>query len=230
MNGTTEVPARTDDAPLLSCAQGILYVRHPENEANVLGVLSHRRVDLDLTELGTVQATRLAHYLAGACGRPLSLFTSPLKRCRSTADIIGARLGLVPVVIEDFRELDVGELEGRNDDETRKAYWRVLDAWRSGRDVAFPGGEGRSDVLARFRRGLDAVRRQGGPWSVLVAHAGILRVAAPQLLGVSPAVVEHLPTASVSRITIDGDRWQLDLVGRNDFLAELVGPQYGRKD
>jgi len=222
--------ARGSHSPLLSHAQGILYVRHPESEANVLGVLSHRKVDLDLTELGTVQARRLAHYLADAARGPVSLFCSPLRRCRTTAEIIAARLGMDAVVIEDFRELDVGDLEGRNDSDVRKTYWAVLDAWRSGQDVAFPGGERRSDVLARFRRGLETIHRASPGWSILVAHAGIFRAAAPELVGVDPAAVEHLPTASVSRIVIDGDRFALDLIGHNDFLADVTGPQYGRQD
>lgn len=155
-------------------------VRHAENVANLTGELSHRVVDHPLTDRGVEQARRLTAFLREGDGVADPVYTSPLRRATQTAEILAAGLALTLDVVEDFRELNVGELDGRSDHEAWAAYNEVVRAWHSGRrDVAFPGGENHHEMVARVRRGLSTVLRQsgGGAPVVVVAHGGIVRAA-----------------------------------------------------
>lgn len=171
---------------MTSDASTILWTRHGENQANLTRTLSHRVVDLELTAQGREQAAALADSLAEITLYG-EVFTSPLRRARETTQIVAERLGLRPVVVEEFRELDVGELDGRSDATAWRTYDAVLAAWRSGRaDVRFPQGESGTELTARLRRGLGHVVAQPGPGSrLVVAHGACLRSALPTLAGVA---------------------------------------------
>jgi broad specificity phosphatase PhoE len=163
-----------------------LWTRHGENRANLSRTMSHRVVDLELTARGREQASALADSLVGT---PLyqDVYTSPLRRARETTDIVAERLGLDTVVIEEFRELDVGELDGRSDATAWQTYDGVLAAWRAGRaDVRFPDGESLDELAARLRRGLDrVVANDDAGTRLVIAHGANLRSALPVLAGIA---------------------------------------------
>jgi broad specificity phosphatase PhoE len=72
----------------------------------------HGITDIPLNENGLRQAKEAAQALKPAHAN--SLYTSPLQRCRQTAEIIGKEAGLVPRDMEGLKELDFGWLEGRS--------------------------------------------------------------------------------------------------------------------
>jgi Histidine phosphatase superfamily (branch 1) len=76
--------------------------------------------------------------------RPPALFASPLRRAQQTAEIVAGRLGGDVKTLDDLREVNVGDLDGRSDPEAWEIYESVLDDWRRGdHDRRFPGGEDR---------------------------------------------------------------------------------------
>ena len=165
----------------------ILWARHGENVANLTRTFSYRVFDGDLTGTGRQQAANLARRLADGAGEPVGLLAcSPLRRARQTAEIVGHRLGLaVALELEDLREVNVGELDGRSDEEAWDTYARVIAAWKAGEtEVRFPGGEDCAELCARLRRALAAAARSAGDRrSLLVAHGANLRAALPGLAG-----------------------------------------------
>lgn len=184
----------------------ILWTRHGENQANLSRTMSHRVVDLQLTDRGREQAYALADSLAGTPVHPY-VYTSPLRRAAETTAIVAERLGLDPVVIEEFRELDVGELDGRSDATAWQTYDGVLAAWRAGRaDVRFPSGESLDELAARLRKGLERVGATDGAGSRLViAHGANLRAALPILAGVAdPGHDLPLGRYATLEVTADG--------------------------
>jgi broad specificity phosphatase PhoE len=92
----------------------LLLVRHGETDWN-----AERRwqghTDVPLNERGREQARALAEELAAAEAVD-AIYTSDLSRAHSTAEIVGARLGLPVVVDPDLREIDVGSREGLTGD------------------------------------------------------------------------------------------------------------------
>jgi broad specificity phosphatase PhoE len=164
----------------------LLWTRHGENHANLSRTLSHRVVDLDLTERGREQAHALADALAGPQLHG-EVFTSPMRRARETTAIVANRLELRPVVIEELRELDVGSLDGRSDRTAWETYHATLAAWRGGRgDVRFPDGESLVELTERLRRGIERIAAtEGSGPRLVVAHGANLRAALPLLAGVA---------------------------------------------
>lgn len=186
----------------------LIWVRHGQNEANLTRTLSFRTYDRDLTDRGRRQARDLADSLAGT-GPVARIASSPLKRARQTADIIAARLRLpVSAEFEDLREVNVGSLDGRGDDEAWLAYAKILDAWRAGEAQArFPAGENLHELVGRLRRVMLSVAEPGpGGDVIIVAHGASIRAALPMLTG-TPDPGADLPTG-----------------GYAVFSAETAGP------
>jgi broad specificity phosphatase PhoE len=160
------------------------WARHGENVANVSRRFSYRIFDGDLTDRGMTQAEQLADVLQAA-GRAYGLLAcSPLRRARQTAQVVSARLGLpIQTELEDLREVNVGNLDGRNDDEAWTTYESVLAAWRSGRlDRRFPGGETGHELATRIGRALQSVAAWAGDSdAIVVAHGASIRAAIPVL-------------------------------------------------
>lgn len=161
----------------------IYYVRHGENKANITHEFSHRIVDYSLTERGTRQAIATARILEGKgiC----KLFSSPLKRATETAKIIGYNLKLENETVEEFREVNVGSLEGQPPTESNwTLYYKIMQDWSEGRvNSRFPGGENFLEMTSRAKQGLLKVVRSSGECQdvVVVGHGGILLAVLPQI-------------------------------------------------
>jgi broad specificity phosphatase PhoE len=180
------------------------WARHGENIANLSRTFSHRVFDGDLTERGIAQAQCLAERLHTATDSYGLLVCSPLRRARQTAEIVSARLGLpVAAELDDLREVNVGELDGRADDRAWRVYEETLAAWRSGQlGYRFPGGESGDELAARTRRVLLVIAaRAGGADAVVVAHGASIRAAVPTLTG-HPDPGHDLATGDVARFSV----------------------------
>ena len=186
-------------------AADVLWARHGENVANLTRTLSHRVFDGDLTDVGRRQARELGERLAAGGGDRIGLLAcSPLRRARQTADIVGQRLGLpVAMELDDLREVNVGELDGRSDAQAWDIYAAVLAAWRAGDTLArFPGGENRDELCARLLRALTEVAHSAtAERSLVVAHGANLRAALPCLAG-EPDPGADLPTGGVAALHV----------------------------
>jgi broad specificity phosphatase PhoE len=179
------------------------WARHGENTANLSRRLSYRVYDADLTERGIAQAVQLAEALLGSAHQPELLVSSPLRRARQTADILAARLGLpVAAELDDLREVNVGELDGRNDDAAWLRYDAILADWRSGQlNQRFPGGESGYELAERIRRAMLAVAGQANATAIVVAHGASIRAAVPLLTG-QPDPAADLATGGLARFTV----------------------------
>lgn len=160
----------------------LFLIRHGENIANLTLEFSHRKVDYDLTNKGMLQAQQTA-----ACLRDQSLqevYSSPLRRALQTAKVIAAEHSTAVTVLEEFREVNVGDFEGQK---PTAALWRehnaIIDAWLRGEyDTRFPGGETSNELLERARRGFQSVLRgKAGRSIAIVAHGGIFSFSLPRL-------------------------------------------------
>ncbi|MCR5082267.1 MAG: histidine phosphatase family protein [Parasporobacterium sp.] len=80
------------------------------------------------------------------------IFASPMKRCLETKELIYP--GQDFEIIDDLRETDFGEYECMSHDELKDKAPYI--AWmESGGEIAFPGGESRSDFAKRVLAGFD---------------------------------------------------------------------------
>jgi broad specificity phosphatase PhoE len=82
----------------------ILLARHGQTDFNAPPVRIQGALDPPLNETGVAQARDLAELVAGEGIR--ALYASDMLRARMTAEIVGERIGLEPVIEPRVRECD----------------------------------------------------------------------------------------------------------------------------
>jgi broad specificity phosphatase PhoE/ribonuclease HI len=126
--------------------------------------------DPELSERGRDQADRTAAALA-ARGAVQVIVSSPLLRCRQTAEAAAVRLGLEVRIEDGLRETDFGAFEGLTFAEAKAAYPAELDAWLASAEVAPPGGESFAAVSRRVAVSRDKLlARYAGRTVLVVSH------------------------------------------------------------
>lgn len=150
---------------------------HSEGLARI--ALTHRDVDVPLSELGMEQATALGRWFAsfGTEARPEILLTSPYVRAVQTAELFRAAGGCDPqaaiCIDERLREKEFGILDGLTtlgvrELQPEQAEFRQLLGKFYHRP---PGGESWVDVIFRLRALMDTVSlHYGGRRVMIVAH------------------------------------------------------------
>jgi len=152
----------------------LLLVRHGQSEANVARRIQGQG-DGELTERGRHEARLLAERLANG-GPVQAIYTSPLKRAAETAAVIGERLDIPPVILDDLREMHLGAIDGLNGEESRVHYPEVLRRWaEDDLTLVFPDGE---PVIASYQRGVEVMQRivksHPDDTVAVVTHGGLL--------------------------------------------------------
>lgn len=185
----------------------LYLIRHGENTANLTREFSHRAVDYSLTPKGVLQAQQTAEYFRGK--RVDAIYTSPLKRAIETAQIIGAAVGVEPIMLEQFREVNVGLLEGRPPtNENWAEHDRIIRAWMTGQpERLFPEGENYHMLLERMRSGVaDALRERDNQHVLIVGHGGIFTFTLKDICSdIDLAMLNAQPSrnCSITEIAID---------------------------
>jgi probable phosphoglycerate mutase len=185
-------------------ATEVVLVRHGASEAIARGesfAVLGSHADPALAPEGEEQAGLVGERLRG---EPVhALFVTPLRRTHQTAAPLAAHLGLEPRVVEDLREVHLGEWEG-GEFRIRMAEgdptaMRVLaeERWD-----AIPGAEDVGAFAERVRRGFEHVVAETGPGRVAVAvlHAGVIAELCRQATGSRPFAFVHVENTSVTRL------------------------------
>jgi broad specificity phosphatase PhoE len=203
----------------------IVIVRHGRTAANARGLLLGR-ADPPLDDEGVRQAGALG----AACARLdlARVVTSPLARCRETADVI-ARNGPGPIEVEvevDERwiELDYGELDGRPIGDVPATSWA---AWRSDAGWTPPGGESLAALGDRVRAACDDLAAAAAERDVVVvSHVSPIKAAVAWALGVGDEVAWRMWVApgSLTRIGCAGPVPSLRSFNEIAHLGERARP------
>lgn len=129
-----------------------MYVqRHGESEANEQRVYSCVKLDPSIIEAGRKHIESLLPYYVEL--GIISVITSQSKRAIQTAEIIANHLGLPITIDKALHEVDMGDLEGKPQDEPEniKLFTSIIDNWLSGdKTKKFPNGESFYDVKERI--------------------------------------------------------------------------------
>lgn len=155
--------------------QVVYFVRHGETRMN-LEFRYQGRVDTPLNERGREQMAETAQELDNvAIDR---LYCSPLNRALESATILSGRHGMSPVILDWLTEVNHGEMEGLNREESDGRMPGLWKKWVETPDaVKFPGGDSLADVAARVAPGLAEVCRLDSGTVVFVTHQVITSVA-----------------------------------------------------
>ena len=109
--------------------------------------------------------------ITAVCQGVEAVFTSPMKRCIETADILFP--DKKKIIIDDFRECDFGDFEGYNYQELNgnADYQRWID---SNGQIAFPNGESPQDFRRRCINGFKNVAETSLETVAAVVHGGTI--------------------------------------------------------
>lgn len=160
----------------------LLLVRHGEvvrrGQGTFLGF-----TDLGLSNRGKRQVQALAEYLKG-----VSLdqaYASDLKRAVDSARSICQDRSIKPVTRPDFREMNMGDWDGKSWEEIKKKNPGIKSLFFYDlKNFYFPGGENWTQFRSRILKGLKTLLKENqGKDILLVAHAGVNRIILAQALG-----------------------------------------------
>jgi probable phosphoglycerate mutase len=156
---------------------GVLLARHGQTDDNLEPMRFQGFRDTPLNDTGREQAHELAARIAAETEPVRSLWSSDLSRARETAEIVGAKVGLVPRLDPRLREANRGRWEGRLFIDVRRDEPELYAAWlRAGAAFGFPGGESLRDQLVRVSAALEDVEASGELPALVVCHGGSIRV------------------------------------------------------
>lgn len=151
----------------------LTLIRHGQTYGNVTSTLDTIYPGADLTDLGRTQADSLVDRLAER--RLDSIYVSNLVRTQQTAEPLAAAREVTPLVRDGLREIEAGDLEGRNDTEAIREYIGTLVAWIKGDTTArMGGGVAAPTVLSRFDDVVREIETSGTDDVAIVAHEAVI--------------------------------------------------------
>lgn len=178
------------------------------------------RTDPPLTPAGRAAAAALAPMLRARGVQ--AVWSSPLLRCRETAEAMAA--GLPTGCVPGLEEQDCGAWDGLSFDEIRARF--PAEYARRGLDPALPppGGEPPDQCAARGLAALRRLAEQAEGNLAVVAHAGINRAMLCRLTERPMSEMRTLPQPylGVSLLRFDGTGWIVDAVGCSTEGGRIV--------
>jgi probable phosphomutase (TIGR03848 family) len=210
----------------------VLLVRHGLT-AGTGHVLTGRTPGIPLDDRGREQAAALAARLAEV--RLDAIVTSPLERCRQTAEAIAAARGGEPLPVKEddqFAEVNYGDWTGQPLKRLAKEpLWRVVQAHPSA--VRFPGEDGES-LLAVQHRAVQAVRewnaRLGKDAVYLIcSHGDVIKSVIADSLGLHLDLSQRIQVDPCSLSVIRYTPLRPFLVRMNDTGRTAAGLANGQQ-
>ena len=191
----------------------VLLVRHGRTTANSSGVLAGRSSGVELDPVGQTQADTAGRRVAPLPVR--AVVTSPLRRCRQTAQrLLAVRDSEAPLVVEQgLIECGYGEWTGRAlKDLAKEKLWQTVQQQPSA--VRFPGGESMIEMSARavgavrqWDRRLAAEFDDDAVW-VAVSHGDVIKAILADALGMHLDAFQRIMVdpASISVVRYNATR------------------------
>ncbi|MGH8989994.1 MAG: MSMEG_4193 family putative phosphomutase [Acidimicrobiia bacterium] len=221
-DGAQPDPSGTPPAPGPAPASTrVVLLRHAVT-AETGPILSGRRAGIDLSDTGRSQADGAATRLMGL---PVAaIYSSPLERCRQTAEAIAARHDLPVTEMAGLAEADYGEWTGQKIEDLRGSdLWKLVQVTPSA--VRFPQGESVREMQSRIVTALEeVVAAHPGDLVVVVSHADPIKAAVAHFTGVHLDLFQRLFVSPASCTVLRFGPGGAALVKLNDTgtMTDLV--------
>lgn len=160
----------------------IIIVRHGRTEWNRVERF-RGRADIGLDEVGMKQAEAAAKRIGEL---PISaIYSSPLRRAVTTAELIAGPLGLNVQLMPGIVDIDYGAWQGLSTEDVVAKDGNLYSQWIESPDkVKFPGGESFTEVRERAASTVnDLIQQHIKETFVLVSHKVICQILILSLLG-----------------------------------------------
>lgn len=153
----------------------LFLIRHGE-----VAIPYHRvfggRIDMELSELGHVQAERLAQYLRGH--RIDRIYVSPMVRAQQTLHPIRKFHAKDPLTLPGLREVDFGVWTGLNWNQVREKHGASAFEWLHALEAErIPEAERVPDFRSRVAECVTRILQEShGHTAAVVCHGGVIRM------------------------------------------------------
>ncbi len=205
-----DAPPRRGWSGDLGTPTTLILVRHGETEHTREKRFSgHGGDDPGLNPDGRAQVRATAEWLAPLAEEVDVVVSSPLRRTRETAEIVGEVLGHDVTVEEGLAEAAFGTWDGLTFTEVQERHPDDLEAWLGGLDVApTGGGESFATVDRRVRRTRDRlIAAHPGATLLAVSHVTPIKILVRLALDAPLESLFHMELAPASVTVIS---WYAD--------------------
>ncbi len=160
----------------------IILIRHGRTEWNRVERF-RGRADIGLDEMGVKQAEAAANRIAE--WQISAIYSSPLRRALTTAEILAGRLNLEVKPLFGLIDIDYGDWQGLSPEEAAARDGDLYSRWlNSPHTVKFPGGESLDEVRERASSAVDSLITQHLKQTIiLVSHKVVCQILILSLLG-----------------------------------------------
>jgi broad specificity phosphatase PhoE len=160
----------------------LVIVRHGRTEWNRVERF-RGRANIELDDIGVKQAEAAANRIMEW---PVSaVYSSPLRRALTTAEILARPLGLEVRLMPDIIDINYGEWQGLSTEEAADKDHALYSKWlESPHKVKFPGGESLDEVRERAASAVNNLIQQHPKETiVVVSHKVVCQILILSLLG-----------------------------------------------
>ena len=154
----------------------IIFIRHGETDLNKAKVY-FGHLDPDLNEKGIEQLRNTKILFEKKEEKPDIVFSSDLKRCSQSMEILEIDEGIEKILSKEFREISFGIFEGKTYEEIKSEYpekvEKMINDWRN---FKADKGESINEMMLRVAEKMDKIINQHRNKKILVvAHAGVIQ-------------------------------------------------------
>ncbi len=181
--------------------------------------------DLQLDQMGVEQAYKLGQYFSDTHIK--KIYTSPMKRCIQTSDIIIKDRKIDKIIMDGLREIHLGEWENKTFNHIRKEFPSQYEQrGKNLENFIVPGGESFSQLQKRVMPVFEEIIDNGEKNILIVAHAGVNRVILQELLKIPFNKIMNIKQAyaCINRLSYDDKlgKWMHKLEELEGDKGEII--------
>ena len=183
----------------------IFLIRHGETDWNLKGKIQGS-CDIELNETGIKQAEELSNKMVDKNYKFSKIYSSPQKRAIKTAEILSENTNVDCIVIEDLKEMNLGDWEGLAWSEVKEKYPLEYKEWFiKRRDTKIPNGESYEEMLERVLNSIYKIIDDNCDNVVIVTHSAVIMSLQCYITNTAFDKMTKFRTDNVSILEIDSD-------------------------
>lgn len=199
----------------------IIFARHGQTEWNKESRFQGR-TNTQLTEEGKRQAHLLASRLSS--WPPEVIYTSPLDRALYTAQAIGDRCNVTPVILSELSEINFGGWEGQSISSLETEHHDIFARWRADPFFNPPAGaETWEKIYSRLSRAVKIFLDGTFKHIVVVSHGGVMRALYAVFVGLNPHKTWNMDVSNCAMSGVEMRYGRPCLVFANDDMHIRAG-------
>lgn len=180
--------------------------------------------DVELNEVGLKQAKETADFVFKNF-KIDKIYSSDLKRAKTTAELLSLALNLPVIYDKNFREIDVGKWQTLTFEEVKNKFPISFEIYKN--DVGFghpDGGESFADFTTRCAYTIKKLATENDGKTLFIStHGGVVRAIRCALNNMSLSEMKNIPHVANSSLTIleyEKGKWNFVATGITDHLSE----------